>query len=267
MPRKKRDVSRCLLAFLLGTLFVAAGARESVSWTETFNQGRLDLTHWQPTAEGDCRRCMVSVVDEDGESQRNQRLRISLDTRGTRDDTVKFAGIRARRPIHLHVGTQIFALLDWNDQANGSYLSAALIFSAHKTSQNPLKTSEWLSIEYIGVPPMGNARMAIRVAEKGQEQTLYSEGWPDTHRTGRKIAQQEMTIEILDELRFRVRENGQVVYESTTHPIPFKKAYLYLQASSHSNYASRSIDFDDIRVSDLNGESSNNQAHPSGTDK
>lgn len=251
MSGGKRSVSGCALAFLLVTLFPRVSAGETVQWSETFRAGRLDPALWQPTAEGDCRHCAVFIAGDDA---RDHRLRISLDTRGTLDTTVKFAGVRGRRPIHLTPGTQISVVLDWNGQVNGSYLSAELILSPHQTRRNPIRAPEWLSIGYVGVPPGQNARMAINLAGNGRERTLYREGWPEASRTGRKIARQEITIEILHPMTFKVRENARLVYESTPHRLPFGKAYLYLQVSSHSNYPNRSIDFDDIRVSDLRGE-------------
>ncbi|MGJ0484672.1 MAG: hypothetical protein ACR65R_09070 [Methylomicrobium sp.] len=191
----------------------------------------------------------MTVVDETGQGKSNCRLRISVDTRGTRDETVKFVGVRSGHPLLVTNGTHLSANLDWNNQTNGSYLSAAVILSPRKTNQNPLKTPEWLKIEYVGVPPGQNARMSISLTGQGRERILYTEGWPEANRSGRKIAQQKITFEILDQSLFRILENDQLVYESKLDKIPFRRAYLYLQVSSHSNYANRSIYFDNIQVS------------------
>lgn len=241
----KLGISQCL-AFFLVIIFTNAAASELTGWSETFSQERLDLAHWQPTFEGDCRDCSVSVVN--AIEQGDFRLRLLADTLGTQDDSVKFIGVRNTRLIDLSKATRIAVELDWNHQINGSYLSVALVLSPHKTKQNPLKTSDWLKIEYVGVPPGQNARMIIGLMVKGRERTLYTEGWPDTNRIGRRIALQKITVVFLDRLLFQIWENDQLIYDSKLNKLPFGKAYLYLQLSSHSNYSARSIYFDNIRI-------------------
>jgi len=248
----KLGISQCLVFFLVTIFFLViiiftnAAASELTGWSETFSQGRLDLAHWQPTFEGDCRDCSVSVVN--AIEQDDFQLRLLADTLGTQDDSIKFIGARNTRLIDLSKATRISVELDWNKQINGSYLSAALILSPHKTKQNPLKTSDWLKIEYVGVPPGQNARMIISFMAKGRVRTLYTEGWPDTNRTGRKIALQKITVVLLDRSLFQVWENAQLIYDSKLDKLPFREAYLYLQLSSHSNYSARSVYFDNIRV-------------------
>jgi hypothetical protein len=241
----KLGISQCL-AFFLVIIFTNATASELTRWSETFSQERLDLTHWQPTFDGDCRDCSVSVVN--AIEQGDFRLQLLADTLGTQDDSVNFIGARNTHLIDLSKAKRISVNLDWNKQTNGSYLSAALILSPHETKQNPLKTPDWLKIEYVGVPPGQNARMIISLMVRGRARTLYTEGWPDTNRNGRKIALQKIAVVILDQSFFQVWENVQLIYDSKLDELPFRGAYLYLQLSSHSNYSARSVYFDNIRV-------------------
>lgn len=241
----KLVISQCL-AFFLVIIFTNVAASELTGWSETFSQGLLDLAHWQPTLEGDCRDCSISVVNSI--EQGDFRLRLLADTLGTQDDSVTFIGARNTRLIDLSKAKRIAVELDWNQQTNSSYLSAALVLSPHEIKQNPLKTSDWLKIEYVGVPPGQNTRMIIGLMVNGRGRTLYAEGWPDINRTGRKIALQRIMVVFSDRLLFQIWENDQLIYDSKLDKLPFSKAYLYLQLSSHSNYSARSIYFDNIRV-------------------
>ena len=82
----------------------------------------------------------------------------------------------------------------------------------------------------------------------GRARTLYTEGWPDINRTGRKIALQRIMVVFSDRLLFQIWENDQLIYDSKLDELSFSKVYLYLQLSSHSNYSARSIYFDNIQV-------------------
>jgi hypothetical protein len=139
--------------------------------------------------------------------------------------------------------------LDWNNQQNGSYLSAGVILAPDVTSGDPGALSDWLKIEYVGVPPGHHARMVVGVSRNGNELTLYNDGWPDRNRAGRPITRQRVTIE-LDRGGLRVLENGEALYSSVEPVAAFQEpAHLYLQIASHSNYPRRSILFGEIGVS------------------
>lgn len=235
------------LFVLFVAAFTSAIAGEPPGWTEAFSQGRLDPARWEITADGDFRDRAVDVVDVNKRGPGDFRLQLRADTRGTRDDTVKFLGVRSVRKIPLGEDTRISAELDWNDQTNGSYLSAGLILSPLATSGSPLSGPDWLRVEYIGVPPGQNARMVISIKANGRERTLYTEGWPDTNRAGRKVGLQQLTI-ITRGRAFQVWENGQLMYDAKTQLLSFEVAYVYLQLSSHSNYPAREIYFDNVQV-------------------
>jgi hypothetical protein len=159
---------------------------------------------------------------------------------------VKHLGARLTQPIPLREGREIAVQLDWADQANGSSLTAAVVLSPHATQGNPLDTPDWLKVAYVGVPPGRNARMLVELRSHGRDDTVETEGWPETRREGRRIGVQE--------IRLRVRSHSIDVSEgerrvwTSTQALPFETGYLYLQMSSHSNYAARSIYFTRVRI-------------------
>jgi hypothetical protein len=222
-------------------------AAEERGWQEAFDAGALDPARWVRTLDGDFKEHVADVVDVSLHGAHDFRLRLRADTRGTRDDTVKFLGVRTRERFPIRDGTWIAVELDWNDQANGSYLSAGLILAAEPTEENPLKGRNWLKAEYVGVPPGRKARLAVVACVDGRERTLYTEGWPETNRTGRKIGALELSI-VFRGSSFEVRENGDLLFEAADTPLGFDAAHVYLQLSSHSNYPPREVFFDDVRV-------------------
>ncbi len=218
---------------------------QSLLWSEDFNQGKLDAARWQVTSQGDFRMRHAGVARKSGSN--DFRLRLAADTVGTNDETIKALGVISRDRVRLADGTRITVELDWNDQANGSYLTAGIVLSPDKTSANPLDGPSWLDLQYIGVPPGQNARLLISAKNKGREQWLYTEGWPEVNRAGRKIGVQTVTI-LVKGRAVQILENGKLVYDSLTPVLSFDRAYLYLQMSSHSNYETREIYFDNIRI-------------------
>jgi hypothetical protein len=110
-----------------------------------------------------------------------------------------------------------------------------------------LRTEDWLKVEYVGVPPGRNARLAVEARTGGQERTLFTEGWPERNRAGRRIDVQDLLI-VFARSSFEVHENGRRVFESE-QGVSFDAAHLHLQLSSHSNYPPREIFFDDVHVS------------------
>lgn len=208
-----------------------------VAFAEDFD-GPLDPARWTEVADGDFKEKTVDV--------KGGRLRLRCGTIGTDDRTVKFLGVRSVAAFPLKAGTRIAADLDWNDQANGSYLSAALIVAPQETSGNPLLLKDWLKIEYVGVPPGKNGRLVVARRVNGRDLMPYTEGWPQARREGRPIKLQKVELAVLDG-RLEVRENGRKAHE-IAEALPFDTAWIYLQMSSHSNYPSRELFWDDVRV-------------------
>lgn len=212
-------------------------------WLEDFAQGRLDPMRWERTVEGDLREWSAEVV----QAPPGFRLRLRADTRGARDDTLKFLGVRSVRPIVLTDGTRVSVRLDWGDQPNGSYLTAAVVLSPHVTQRNPLDTPDWLKAAYVGVPPGRSARMLVEARRNGRDRTLHTEGWPDVNPGGRRIGVQDIALRVRDRT-VEIWEGERRVWQSGADEIARGPAYLYLQMSSHSNYPPRSIYFERVEV-------------------
>lgn len=198
-----------------------------------------ELRHWIRTSAGDFNERKVEVSED-------ARLRIRVDTMGTRAGSVKYLGARLRDGYEVGEGICVSAALDWNGQANGSYLGAAVIVAGASDDGNPLEQPDWLAVEYVGVPPGRNARMQLRARANGRVRTLEDEGWPDEQRAGRRIGVVRVELEITAD-RLRLWENGTLLYEGASGP-SLTRAFLHLQLSSHSNYRAREVYFDDVRV-------------------
>lgn len=213
---------------------------------EDFSVGFLDPNRWVITQAGDTKLRVIDVMDVDSSEKTDYRLRIGADTIGTRDDTVKYQGVRTVQDIELEGNKTVSVDLDWNHQSNGCYLSASLYLCPTITDANPEDENDWLKIEYAGVPPGQNARIVIASKTDGTVNYLYQEGWPE-QKTGRTIANQQIWIRITDG-RIRVMENGTEIYRSEGMVLDFTSACLYLQMSGHSNYPLREIYFDNVII-------------------
>jgi len=206
---------------------------------DEFSGVELDSSRWVICSEGDFKEKAVDV--------REGRLRLRCGTVGTDDKTVKYLGVRSAAAYSLGPGTRVAADLDWNRQFNGCYLSAAIILAPAATGGNPLSGSDWVRIEYVGVPPGKNGRLMVVSRTAGRERYLFLEGWPEKNREGRPLAVQKAELVLKAGGGFEVVENGQPVYTCDEPVIGFKNAYLYLQMSSHSNYPPRELFFDNVR--------------------
>lgn len=232
-----------MLGATLAVPVMGTAGAAPLRWMERFEEGRLEPARWVPTLAGDVRDWSVEVTD--APRRGGFRVRIAADTRGTRDDTVKRVGLRSTCPIPPSADTRVAVEVDWNDQVNGSYLTAGIVLAPHATRGDPLATPDWISVQYVGVPPGRRARIVVAVSEGGRQRTIYTEGWPDVNRAGRPIGVHDVAVH-LEPARFEVLEDGQVVAAA---PMPVARAmFLYLQMSSHSNYASRAVLFGNIRI-------------------
>jgi hypothetical protein len=214
---------------------------------DDFQSGQLNTIRWSRTQEGDFKEATIDVVDVDPGEKTDDRLRLRANTLGTRDDTVKFLGVRSIDRIDFAQGVEVSLDLDWNKQANGCYLTAAVYLCPTITSANPRDEADWFKFQYVGVPPGKNARSVVAKKVNGRVQYLDRDGWPQNRRA-RMIANQHIDIYI-DGHGLQIKENGQKLYGTSFHELSFDQAYLYLQMSSHSNYPSREIYFDNIIVS------------------
>jgi hypothetical protein len=213
---------------------------------ENFSSGVLNPQTWQITREGDFKESIIDVYDVDPSENVDYRLRLGINTIGTRDDTVKFLGVKSVKKVNFSDGKEISFDLDWNNQSNGCYLTGSFYLCPNATSGNPENEKDWVKFEYVGVPPGQNARCVIANKVDGNIRLLYVEGWPE-ERTGRKIVDQHIKL-ILNDKSFKILENRKELYASQLHDLNFTSTYIYLQMSSHSNYPMRDIYFDNIVV-------------------
>jgi hypothetical protein len=218
----------------------------SAIFNENFSEGVLNQQTWQITREGDFKESTIDVYDADPTENVDFRLRLRANTIGTKDDTVKFHGVRIVEVVNFSEGKEISFDLDWNNQSNGCYLTASVYLCPTATNGNPREEKDWLKFEYVGVPPGHNARCVIAARSDGKVKYLYTEGWPE-QKSGRHIAYQRIRI-ILDGENLKVIENGTERYSTQSHGLEFSSAYLYLQMSSHSNYPARELYFDNVVV-------------------
>lgn len=242
--------------FTPAALLMVLAAGPASRFHEDFDGPRLHQQRWAVTRQGDCQESTVEVADG--------RLRLRMATIGTRDDTVKFHGVRTKQTFDLSCGVAVSFELDWNDQANGCYLIAGVYLCPTATEENPRDERNWLKFEYIGVPPGRNARALLAVKRNGHLRHIYTEGWPEKQRTGRKIGRQRVRI-VLQGPLVQVWErgsgtdpggsqsdpHGKLLFEGVRQMLAFERAYLYLQMSSHSNYPAREVFFDDVGLEAL----------------
>jgi len=219
---------------------------KSIEIQESFSAGYLDPERWKIIEEGDVQQKKIDVIAVDPLKPEVYRLRLGMNTIGTDDDTVKYIGVRTIDKLSLRVPREISFDLDWNNQSNGCYLSAAVFLCPTVTNTNPEREKNWLRLEYIGVPPGKNARAVIVINENGNIRHLYTEGWPE-NRSGRHIGFQRIKM-IFDVNGFTVLENGGVLYQDKSINLKYESTYLYFMMSSHSNYPFREVYFGNISV-------------------
>jgi hypothetical protein len=144
-----------ILIFLMGLLAVnifnihgkALGAlsiKNAYTFSENFSGGVLNPQTWQITHEGDFEESIVEVYDVNPSKNVDYRLRLGMDTIGTRDDTVNFLGVRSVNKVNISDGTEISFNLDWNNQSNGCYLSGSFYLCPTATDGNPENENNWL---------------------------------------------------------------------------------------------------------------------------
>jgi hypothetical protein len=248
----RRPAPAGLASWLIGWLLAVPTAAQTL-FRDDFSSPSLDATRWVITAAGDFRERTVELTSD-------HWLRVRAGTIGTRDDTVKFLGVRTREAFAVGEGLCVAATLDWNDQANGSYLSAAVVLAGAPALENPLLGRDWLAAEYIGVPPGHNVRLELTSSAAGRRRTLEDEGWPE-QREGRRIGTVRVVL-FAAPASTLLWENGERRHQSTAPGLSAKRVFLHLQLSSHSNYPVREVYFDDVEVSAADAEECGRRARP-----
>jgi hypothetical protein len=201
---------------------------------------RLEPSAWVAVSSGEFEERSAEVV--------GSRIRLKSATRGTRSDEVKIVGLRSREKISWTDALRIEVNVDWNEQTNGSTLSAMLVLSPTQTDGNPLEAPDWIKVEYVGVPPGKQGRLVVARRSAGADENPFLEGWPQKNPEGRPLTVQRVGLS-LSAGGYQVRENGAQKFSSEGGRPTFTSGYLYLLMSTHSNYPSRELFFDHLRVS------------------
>ena len=208
---------------------------------EAFSGDTLDETRWVKTRKGEFREAAIRIVEG--------RLCLRAGTIGIPAAMVSSLGLRTAAPVvDLTKPVDVAFEIDWNNQANGCYLQARVLLCPTVTDATAEDEPDWLQFAYVGVPPGKNARaVLVRRAAGRYPRYLHTEGWPKEQRTGRAIGRQKIVLR-LDQQNVAVLENGQCWWGPKPHGLAFRRAYLYIEIESHSNYPPREIFFGDISV-------------------
>jgi len=233
--------------FLVGC---SPAAKNIAVFQEDFEQGFLDSYRWEVTTDGDFADFLVDVHDVDASQDTNYRLRLQANTIGT-SDPLKFLGVRTTKELDFSAGRAVSFDLDWNDQANGCYLTASF-YLCPTVSSNPKNEDNWLKFEYTGVPPGRNVRINVWEKIDGAIKPHYTDWGPrdDQDRPiGKYLEPGNHRIELLlGENNLRVLEDDEEIYKLLGYESNFSTAYIYLQMSSGTNYHTREVYFDNIIV-------------------
>jgi len=225
-------------------------AESPVIFQEDFEQGSLDLSRWEVTLDGDFAEAVVDVADVDLGEDIDYRLRLRAKTIGT-SDPLKFLGVRSKDMVDFGTGKAITFDLDWNNQANGCYLTASL-YLCPTVSENPKRDSNWVKFEYVGVPPGRNVRINIWEKVDDAVHPLHTDWGPRDDQgkpLGYPLGLNSHSISMfIDQGSLRVLQDDEEIYPLSEHSLNFSKAYLYLQMSSGTNYPSREVYFDNVVV-------------------
>ena len=214
---------------------------------ENFEERRLDKSRWRATFDGDFTE---AVVDVDPGENIDCRLRLRANTMGT-SDPLKYLGVKSKKKVAVDKARIFRFDLDWNDQANGSYLSASF-YLCPTESNNPKEEDNWLKFEYVGVPPGRNVRINILEKANGAVHPLYMD-WGPRDDQGRPLGKplglsNHRIAIILDKNSLLVTQDDETLFPLSKHNLNFTAAYIYLQMGSGTNYPSREVYFDNIIV-------------------
>ncbi|RZB31368.1 MAG: hypothetical protein AEth_00698 [Candidatus Argoarchaeum ethanivorans] len=107
-----------VLVLLCYGLKIGDRTDEVIAVRDNFSEGTLNPQLWQITREGDFKESVIDVYDVDPLENVDFRLRLLANTIGTRDDTVKFHGVRSVEKVDFSEGKEISCDIDWNNQSN-----------------------------------------------------------------------------------------------------------------------------------------------------
>ncbi len=205
----------------------------------------LDRDRWVVTKLNDFEQVSVDLVPDPKEPG-DKMLRFQMSTMKTDPSTVKFVGVAHPKPLDLSTPVRIAVDFDWGDQTNGSYLTLGLFLSPEWTTGAVTRTMDWLGFRLVGVPPGKQVRQEIMRRNYGNLQEVERFGWPDKKDFAR-LGRVRLELE-LDGRRLVARMDGAEIFRTEDAGIRFDKAYLYVEASSHSNYPVRNLYVDEIEI-------------------
>ena len=218
---------------------------------DRFEAPQLDRSVWIGLRDGDFKAAKTDTVDVGEPDSPDRRLRLATNTLGTDDATVKHLGVRTAQAFDFSMGRRFAVNVDWNDQKNSAYLTAAIYLVPTAEIADPSLAPDWLRWEFAGVPQDNLVRASVSARRKGHLRQLERFGWPGV-RKGRPVGNHRIEIEI-DKDDVVIREQGKEVFRLQGHRLTFTQAALYLVMTSHSNYSERSILFDDVLIEPLKG--------------
>jgi hypothetical protein len=214
----------------------ARSAPDGAPWVEDAFAAPDLAPWWTAVRAGDPRDPLAAP--------RDGRLALALDTLGTDPHTLKVVGVRSRAPARLR---RVEWTLDWNAQANGSYLEAALYLSPQATDGDPAALPDWLRVDHVGVPPGQRWRYEVAEQRHGALSFLDQAGWP-ADRSGRAPGAPRARLDLGPDGRVTYAEDG-VVLSSVHADVPLDRPlYVYLTLTGHSNYPKRMVFVDDVRL-------------------
>jgi len=218
----------------------------TVLFFENFDKGKLDISRWSVTKDGDFNQFAVDVQPGKG---KDYRLRLMANTLKT-SDPLKYLGVRSIKKVDFSDAKEISFDLDWNNQRNGCYLTAGL-YICPVESENPKKEKDWIKFEWVGVPPGKNIRTNVWANVNGAPKQLYTD-WGPRDENGRPqgwpVKPGNHRIKLLLDSKdvWGWADSKQLC--NSVHSLNFTSGYLYFQMSSGTNYLQREVYFDNIVV-------------------
>jgi len=239
---------RFVRSFFIITFFFlitgCAGVKKTGNFSDDFSKNNIDADKWKIIKDGDFKNVAIDILNP------GEKLRLKADTINTNSST-KYLGIKSIETIDLSGKRTISFDFEWNNQFNGSYLSGAIYLCPTDTN-NPKKESNWLAMEYTGVPPGKNVRINVWSKVNNSLKEIYTD-WGKKDKKGKaqgitfgdkphnmKIIVEQDTITVIENNKELVKFNKELFNSNS--------AFIYIQMSTGTNYPSREIYFDNISV-------------------
>ena len=223
----------------------APGPGPAEQLIEEFGGDTLDPERWQTTRLNDFQEARWDLGPDPGQ-QGDGRLRLRAATLDTRDATVKHMGLVMTRPLDLRASAEVELDLDWAHQRNGSYLALALYLAPSFTRKSASKGDDWLAVRVVGEPPGRTARVELLRRSSGNLAALERFGWPK-RKPGWDMGPVRLGVR-LDGGALRLSIDGKERFSTANAGLRFEQAHVFVELTSHSNYAAREVFVDRVAV-------------------